>query len=594
MEQARCVADSSLNRYFCVVEVETGAATNPFELWVFDLRTYARLERVSLTGAISGRFRRLVRWGNAGLALLSDDAIYDGPGGLFLIDGAMVNPNETAPPVDGTQGTSATPSAWLTTVSPQFARQGDGDTTVTITGSHFKPNIVVAWNYGFIDAAFLPTTFVSPNELKALIPSGILTTAKSAILTVLDPDSSVCATNSLGFTVLAAPGANSKLTALNLSALDLAWDAKNSRLYAAVQEFDAAYPNTIAAIDPAMGMIKGATNVGSNPFHLSVSAEEQYLYVGFEGATNVSRLALPGLDSPLTWPLHDPNGYGPFFAVDVKAAPVDPHTTAVDMWVYPYHAAQGSMACCISIYDDAVQRPKIVDFLSGKALVPLGQEVQFPDFDVIAWGATDSILGSVDNYYQSSTPFYSLEVDASGPTLLAIYPSLSDPDIRLHSDNGLIYLDNGKVVNPVTGALVGSYGASGIVVPDSLLNRVFILGQTAAQVDSNSYTIQSFNQNTFEMVSSTTIPNLVGVPIALVRWGTSGLALATFNQSSFGIHGPGGMVYLLEDSTFVSSAKANTLVPTEKSELVQDRWKQQLNADLMKTFRHGELKTKSF
>src|SRR5215472_11518646 len=51
---------------------------------------------------------------------------------------------------------------------------------------------------------------------------------------------------------------------------------------------------------------------------------------------------------------------------------------------------------------------------------------------------------------------------------------------QIHSDfaTGLIYSDEGKVADPTTQAIVGTYNASGLVAPDSSLNRVFILGQT--------------------------------------------------------------------------------------------------------------------
>lgn len=138
-----------------------------------------------------------------------------------------------------------------------------------------------------------------------------------------------------------------------------------------------------------------------------------------------------------------------------------------------------------------------------------------------------------------------LAVDSSGVT----YQGQGSTDFDTgsgytHSDFGtnLIYSDGGQVAGPTTGAIVGSYAASGLVAPDSSLNRVFILGQTEAQANSNSYTIESFDQKAYTYVSSITLDNLSGSPLQLVRWGDAGLAIPT----------TGGMLYLIEDATFVS------------------------------------------
>ena len=118
------------------------------------------------------------------------------------------------------------------------------------------------------------------------------------------------------------------------------------------------------------------------------------------------------------------------------------------------------------------------------------------------------------------------------------------------------------MANPSTQTIVGSYNASGLVTPDSSLNRVFILGQTAAQANTNNYTIESFDETAFTPVSSITINNLVGFPIEMIRWGTSGLAILTDNLGPViyfsGYTGSQGMLYLIQDTNFVSSAQVAT------------------------------------
>jgi len=157
---------------------------------------------------------------------------------------------------------------------------------------------------------------------------------------------------------------------------------------------------------------------------------------------------------------------------------------------------------------------------------------------------------------------------------------------ELHSDfgTGLVYSDNGKVADPVTGTIIGSYPASGLVVPDSSLGKVFILGQTSSQSQSNNYTIGSFDEKSFTAESSITVNNIAGFPLRLVRWGTSGLALITLNPSG------GGMLYILQDAHFVSNAAAR--IPSQgmlRGGDVQRRWAKPSTSKIERKFRHRPL-----
>ena len=101
----------------------------------------------------------------------------------------------------------------------------------------------------------------------------------------------------------------------------------------------------------------------------------------------------------------------------------------------------------------------------------------------------------------------------AGRSLRSAYVS-ANPQVfsegEIHSDfgTGFIYSDDGDVADPSTQSIVGTYNASGLVAPDSSLNRVFVLGQTSEQANSSNFTIESFNENTYAAVSSITIQNV--------------------------------------------------------------------------------------
>jgi hypothetical protein len=60
-----------------------------FELWIYDLDSYALIDRLFFgasagvpISSVTGSPIRLVRWGNSGLALITDTDIYRGSGGV--------------------------------------------------------------------------------------------------------------------------------------------------------------------------------------------------------------------------------------------------------------------------------------------------------------------------------------------------------------------------------------------------------------------------------------------------------------------------------------------------------------------------------
>lgn len=256
----------------------------------------------------------------------------------------------------------------------------------------------------------------------------------------------------------------------------------------------------------------------------------------------------------------------------MKAAPQDPHTVAVTLFKPGWMpGAEGGLV----VFDDGILLPDFVPpgWTSG-------QQHFSTLLDTLAWSASDQRLVSVgsgwDLGYTGPQPVVELNIDPSG----ASYAGLGTGGFNttggdIHSDfgTGFIYSDDGTVADPNTGSIVGNYQASGLVAPDSSLNRVFILGQTAAQANSTNFTIQSFDQKGFTPVSSITLGNLSGSPIELVRWGTSGLAVLTSGGLEDVYANALGMLYLIQDTGFVSNLPPANTTQVTKKELVQRRWK---------------------
>ena len=551
-----CVGDQSVGRYFCLT---------PTQLLVFDLYHYQLLERVNLPSQIAQGFGRMVRWGTSGLAVISQKSLFDGTGGgLFLIDGTAINP-KAAP--DVTAGTAVTLYPSLTSLTPQQAPLGSSDVTVTLNGANFTPSSAVCLNCDKLQPQTLSTTYVSPTQLITTIPAAQLQTAGSLSVTVYDQQSTFFTPGSLQFTVLPA-ATSTNVQALNLSGLAMAWDATRSLLYVGVADYDGVYPNGIVSLDPSTATVTTVPVVGlSDPYLLSMSAQDQYLYVGYAGASEASQNYLPGLAPVFAWSLNKGlySNFDQYYAVDLQAAPQSAATTAIALGPLPatlgapFDYSPGGVA----VFDNTQMRP-----------ITAGAWPQ-PGFgNVLAWGKTDATLLGANN--QETAPFqdFVYNVDGDGVSLAqTVAADLSSGGGQIHSDfgTGLVYSDNGNVADPASGKIVATFNASGLVVPDSSLNRVFFLSQLQSQKSTNSFTLVSFDQTTYAQVSTIPLNNLAGVPFAMVRWGANGLAILTDIND-----GQGGMLYLISDAGFVTRAMhspANGSAKAAPAQEFQLRWK---------------------
>jgi hypothetical protein len=578
-----CTVDASLGRYFCVIAYNIGGTdVSAFELWVFDSNSYKLLNRVYFGASagqplslITGQPAHLVRWGNAGLAVTTVTDPYLGNAGLFLIDGAAINPSSTS---DFSFGTAAASYTWMTSLTPQQALVGSDDVTITINGANFTQDSTACWNCNYLQFQYLPTSYVNPQQLSVTIPPNLMSNPGPLSISIFDTGTNLFSTDSLTFTVASAPSGSTQVTPIDLAGLGMAWDSNSGLLYVGVADYDGAYPNSIVAINGQTGSVVQSQTVSPDPYLLSVSANGQYLYVAFATATTMTQLQLPGLTSPLTWTLNNPQNTAVYNAGDLRAAPISPHTTAVTLF------DQGSSpeeTGGVVIYDDNVERPSFApgwaDFQTVNAI-----------YQNIAWSSTDQVLAAtcstdcVSATASAVGPLYELQVTQSGSAFVAAGPaSFNQGDIHSDFGTGLIYSDDGNVADPNTQAVVGTYNASGLVAPDSSLNLVFILGQTAAQANTNNFTIESFNENAYMPVATITLENLQGTPFQLIRWGTSGLAVLTLTGNS----AAPGMLYLVQDATFVSKPQLAASGASRTRELVQRRWKRISKSDVLKMLR---------
>ncbi|HWA93337.1 MAG TPA: IPT/TIG domain-containing protein [Terracidiphilus sp.] len=531
----RCVVDSQRNIVFFLGQTEAQAWSHTgVTLEAFDSTTYKQLGILTINEP-TGYLGRFIHWGNSGLAFVMATARgLTGGGSIYIVDGNFVNNQQ---PAAMSSGTAAYTQPKVASISPQSAVAGSPTLTMTVTGNNFFPSTKVVWG-----GRVLQTTFISSTELQVMVGPSNLSTPGNVPITVTDSTTGIQPPASTVFTVLPP---SSAILAENLAGLDVAWDSKSQQLLVPVWSADSQYPNTVVAINPTTGSVVRSVAVQPDPQTIGVTDDGEYVYLGFAVANSMTRLSLPNLDGPMSWRLPIDPEWGPLWVNSFQPEPGFAHTVAVDFGStgkHPWYAGN------VTLYDDGIARAQ-----TGAGSYD----------DDLAWGANNTQL-----YAASPTPaqwlFDTFDVTTSGLTFtqrLGITGPAPTEGARIHFDmtTGYLYDDSGTVYDPVTNTTVGNFNASGYVVVDAALNRVFILGQAGSQ-----YAIESFDKTTYAEVGVFVLPTLVGTPTAFIRWGTNGLAIMTYNADAAILvadpsgngTGPAGMLYIINDTTFVNANAA--------------------------------------
>ena len=512
----------------------------------------------------------LIRWGTAGLAFNLGSCIY-------ILDGPFVTPGAVA---TSTSGSYATPPPQLSGLSPETVVAGSPDVTITLTGQNFTAATIVNWR-----GNNLATTVLNNTQVQAVIPAADLASPTAGPLLVQNSPGEGLS-NVLAFSVLPNLGTGVQLAALNLSGIDLAWNAASQRLYVAVLNNDSIHPQSIATLDPAAGTLLSTLPVNGNPSVLAISPDDQYLYTGFTNNATVQRYTLPGLTPDLVIPLGIGDPFVTVSGTDVRGG-ANSCDFAVSMGVAPeldttIAVTQGNSGLdaegcgATAVIDGATPRPVATPTLIESS----------HDFTRLTWGADATALYAQGDDEISNQPISSLTVSSTGVVFDQAVTTDNFLGLRPHFDvvTGLIYSDGGEVTQPSTLAQVGNFQASGLMVPDSTLGLAYFLGQTTTQIGGNygegteNYTLQIFNLKTYALLDTIVIPNVIGLPIQMIRWGASGLAFTTENGDYEGDNAP-GLTYLLSGPEIASGNPAMRRPPAG-TEHVRFTWKPRLRKRL--------------
>jgi len=469
----------------------------------------------------------------------------------------------------GVTFTIATPNPVpsLASISPNSAETGGPATTITATGSNFVASSAVMW-----DGSALTTTYKNSTTLTAQVPASYLIATGSGTITVTNPAPGGGTSSPVTFWV------GTSAQAVNILANDLAWDPVNQVIYLSLPSTDGSNGNSVQVLNPTTAVLGISASAGSEPYLLSVSETSKYLYVSQLGASTVQVLTLPDLGSSgTTIQLGSSTFFGPYYAMDLQAAPNADGTVAV---VLGANNVSPEEEGGVIIYDSGTAR---ADVICGWTESGCSNPKAYL-MDSIQWNSDASEMFAA-NYETTSFDFYTIAVSSSGFGTVTDYPGLVSVDgggfgYHIHYDapTGYVYDDDGAIINPSTGTSVGTFAASGLMVPDGTLGAAFFLGQTSAELGTSTYTLQSFNISTFTPAQGVNIANVVGTPTALIRWGSNGLAFTTIDN---GQSPPTGAVYVVSGA--LVTPPSNRIA--QSSENVRRTWKQ---PDPLRTLQSAE------
>ncbi|HJT68437.1 MAG TPA: Calx-beta domain-containing protein, partial [Pyrinomonadaceae bacterium] len=315
---------------------------------------------------------------------------------------------------------------------------------------------------------------------------------------------------------------------INLPTNDLVFNSQTQKLHVSVPGSAGANGNTITDIDPFAGTLGQSVLVGSEPNKLALSTDGNILYAGLDGAATIRRFDVNSHTALEQFGIAPAGSPSTSIAGDLAVAPGNSDLIAVTR--IPLQGSPANPG--VVVFDHGVQRSSAAFAAANTAL---------------AFSASETTLFG-------SGPFSALQVfniDSSGVTLSSTTSFSLGGDIQFQ--NGLIYASNGKVVNPTTNTLVGTFSgvSSGPFVVDSAAGRAYYMIGNSTNQDQ-TVTLRAFDINTFAAVGETTISDVDGTATSLVRWGPNGLAFRT----------SGNQVFLIQTSLIPSQTPVPSPTPT--------------------------------
>lgn len=370
----------------------------------------------------------------------------------------------------------------LASLDPPQAAPGSGALTLAVSGTGFRPDAQVLWN-----GTALSTRFNNSTSLEAAVPASLLAMAGEGFVQVAN-SCLRCTTPVFPFRV-----GTSSTVRVQAPASDMVWDGTHALLFiTGVQQ-------TVRALDPATGALGASVTFSSAPTQLSISAQDEFLYVSSQNLFVAgTRLSLPGLSNATRVP---PVGG----VVAIVAAPDVDQTAAF---------TDGSV---VGVVDGTSVRSQTASITVNG----------------LTWGFESSTLFGVDS---SRGRLFSFPVDSTGVLAPALINDGGFTGRNVHYDRAvrLLFDDDGHVFDEHGVAQAGftlpaplAFVCTGAM--DGAGGRMFFAcGESDIGLTVRSFDIasrQPLSNVLLEGANFQFFPPLVSGPVRLVRFGANGIAL---------------------------------------------------------------------
>jgi len=376
--------------------------------------------------------------------------------------------------------------ARLLTSENQLSIQAYDGTDLSVTGSlrlpinYSDPLKVVRWGSNGI--AFTTSTGTLFLVQTTLVPNGEPIPTPTSTTPTPTPAST--------------PPVRSSFKIVPVSPRNILTLRSDGMIYATLPSTEGAYGNRLAVIDPMNGEISATHFAGSEPNLIDKSADESFLYVGLDGSLEVNKFDVRDRQFVGKFKTGSDPARGPFRIAGLSVSPVDPNAVAVSRRLETYGIAG------VSIFDSGTARPSATGASSGVVFSPTG----------------DAIYG-----IESYSGLERITYDSGGTRAATKIPFPTGSRIRF--SDGLVYSTVGKVLDPTSNRLVGSFA-----LPDSGFERAAVLdsgNQRAffASFEYNRLVISAYDSLTFVPLGSIVCPQINLRPRAIERWGNDGLAV---------------------------------------------------------------------
>ncbi len=323
---------------------------------------------------------------------------------------------------------------------------------------------------------------------------------------------------------------------------DIEWSERHQLLYLALPASNGPTAgNTVAALDPRTNQVVYSRRTCSEPMELALSDDNQVLHVGCNGSSSVQRLRLPELTLEREFFLGRDSSGIPFHVSDMVAVPGLPQSVVVSL---NYDSA--GQASITRVYDDGVPRAVELGVITGGDCLSMG------------WDLTRTRLLCSK---RSSSGFVLQEATLAADGLRATRTISSNSGVygtrmAVDSATAVAYSEDGSVIDSAAWRVLGRTDVRGPVAPDSARNRLYV-------ASSSERLVRSLDASTLARTSSFVVGSTE--PRRLIRWGATGLAMAT-NSNTTIVYGGSGFSSF--DAVTPRGTATQRIVPAQTKQLV--------------------------